>query len=132
MIRIENRHARVALLAAWIGLIFFSSTDVAANWAEGAYNHLFQTLDLSSSAGTHLLTEKGFHAFLFLVLGWLVSPFPSGGKPRRIVTSVLWCFVVGTVSEGLQFFFAGRDPRLSDVLLNGLSGTLTSFLRICA
>ena len=125
----ENR-LRWALVAAWTGVIFLASTGMAGTWADIVYAAIFGASDQPGSAPGHFLAQKAFHVFLFAVLGWLVSPLVRGKQVRRLVLSTSFCLVVGTVSEGLQLFSDAREPRFSDVLLNGLSGALSSLVSI--
>ncbi len=120
---------RVIIAAAWIGLILSSSTGMVATLAESLYSAVFQGLGLSSPAGMHLLAKKACHVLLFVVLGWLLSPVPTRARWTRTVLAVVCCFVVGAISEVLQCYFPGRNPRFSDVLIDGLSGTLASLCR---
>ena len=113
----------------WLALILFSSTGVASEWAHGFYGYLFGG-DSSQAVGLpRHLAQKAYHIFLFVVLGWLVAAprIPAGARLRR---GVGWAFVIGALSELVQLGFAGRNPMLSDVLLNGLSGSLSAWLRV--
>jgi VanZ family protein len=105
---------------AWIALIFFSSTSLAARWCEQAFRLLFGPS--SSTPQTryqilHFLAEKSLHVMLFAVLGWLLWKAlpPARGK---LVAILLAGLLVGSSSEFLQGFFPGRDPAIRDVLLN--------------
>jgi VanZ family protein len=72
-----------------------------------------------------LLFQKGFHVFLFAVLGGLLVSASSRlpALYRALYRAILWSFVIGALSEALQLLFAGRGPSFADVLLNGVSGT---------
>ncbi len=114
----------VAVLA-WIGVIFFSSTSLAAEWCEKVFRFLsgilFGHIQGPSDGLLHLLADKGLHVTMFLVLGILLWQVFS--KPRwRIPRILLAGAAVGSCSEFLQRFFPGRDPAISDVLIN-IGGT---------
>ena len=128
----DSRKTYFVLSMLWTGVIFLSSTGLASSLAEAFYDAGINALHLSSSHKLHFVVEKIFHVFLFFVLGWLFSPVPTGRKRTRTLVSILCCFVVGFLSELLQSLFPGREPRVSDVLINGLSGTASSLLRICS
>ena len=126
--------ARIWLVLAWIGVIFFSSTSLAGKWAEGAFRFLsdlflFQMPRESSSYGVlHLLADKGFHVGLFCVLAillWWALP----GSQAKASMIVLCGAVVGSCSEFLQRFFPDRDPAIRDVLIN-IFGTVLG-LALC-
>lgn len=114
-------------MIAWIAVIFFSSTSLAAEWCEHLFSYLAPLLFASVRPGgtsynwLHLLADKGLHVTLFLILGlllWKAVPAVRG-KVIAILTTGL---VVGSCSEFLQRFFPGRDPAIRDVLIN-LAGT---------
>lgn len=111
----------------WVGLIFFSSTSLAAQWCEELFNFLasvlFSGLEPSSSpyGVIHLVADKGFHVFMFVMLAlllWRAIP----GRRSKIWSILAIGLLVGSCSEFLQRFFPGRDPAVRDVLIN-LAGT---------
>ncbi len=112
----------------WLALILFSSTGVASQWAHGFYGYVFGDSGQALGLSRHL-AQKAYHIFLFVVLGWLLAApgMPAGSRLRR---GVGWAFLIGALSELVQLGFAGRNPMLSDVLLNGLSGSLSAWLRL--
>lgn len=122
-------------LAAWVLLIFFSSTSLASQWCESGFSYvssvLFRHLHPHSSSYDlfHLLADKGLHVTLFCVLGILLwNAFPN---LQHRATTVLVCgAIVGSCSEFLQRFFPGRDPAIRDVLIN-IGGTALG-LALCA
>jgi VanZ family protein len=114
-------------LIVWIGVIFFSSTSLASEWCEQTFRFLSSILfghlgQYDSSLGLiHLLADKGFHVFLFLVLAvllWRIVPKASWKTAVILVCGAL----VGSASEFVQSFFPGRDPAFRDVLIN-IGGT---------
>jgi VanZ family protein len=114
-------------VAAWICLIFFSSTSVASEWSESAFSGvtglLFRQLHPNSHPFevVHLLADKGLHLTLFCILAillWQALP-----QIRRKTITILICGAfVGSCSELLQSFFPGRDPAIRDVFIN-IAGT---------
>lgn len=111
----------------WIGVIFFSSTSLAAQWCEKAFRFLAAILfshlhaNDSSYGIIHLLADKSVHVGLFLVLGLLLwHALPNA--QWKIARIILFGAAVGSASEFLQRFFPGRDPAVRDVLIN-VAGT---------
>ena len=125
---LENPRVRGTVLALWVGLILFSSTAVAGRWANDLYNAVFTGFDASGSTDVRFLAQKLFHVFLFVGLSWLLSSITAGKKARQVLICGAWCFTIGILSEGVQLFVSTREPSLLDVMLNGCSGTLSSFL----
>jgi VanZ family protein len=114
-------------VAAWIGVIFFSSTSTASYWCESAFNYVSGIFmsgvprDSTSYGAVHLAADKGLHITLFAVLGLLLVG--AMVRPRKKILRILtFGFVVGCCSEYLQSFFPDRDPAFRDVLIN-LGGT---------
>jgi VanZ family protein len=110
----------------WIGVIFFSSTSLAAQWCEEGF-HFLSTVILGqfgpenpSFGLVHLLADKSVHVSLFLVLAFLLWKV-FRGTPRKFILILVAGAVVGSASEFLQRFFPGRDPAVPDVLLNTAS-----------
>jgi VanZ family protein len=107
----------------WIGLIFFSSTSTAGSWSEHAFRYLVKSLfpelwQGSSSYGhVHYLAHKSVHLTLFFVLAILLWKALSNSR-SKIAVILLIGAAVGSCSELLQRFFAGRDPAILDVLIN--------------
>ena len=125
---LENPRVRRTVLALWVGFIFFSSTDVAGRWATDLYNAVFAGFDASGSTDMRLLAQKLFHVSLFVGLSWLLSSITAGKKASQILMCGAWCFTIGILSEGVQLFVSTREPSWLDAMLNGCSGTLSSFL----
>ncbi|HEX3685188.1 MAG TPA: VanZ family protein [Bryobacteraceae bacterium] len=117
----------------WIFVIFFSSTSLAAAWADAAFEFLagFFWGEMRRDSGSygliHLLADKSFHVALFCVLAILLwkALAPGSGKIPAIL---LVGAVVGSCSEILQAFFPGRDPALRDVLINIVGTALGTLL----
>lgn len=114
-------------VAAWVGVIFFSSTTIASVWCEEAFSFVsglfFSGMrpDSSPYGVVHLAADKGLHVTLFLVLALLL--YRAISDPKAKAAKILgFGFVVGCCSEYLQSFFPGRDPAFRDVIIN-VSGT---------
>jgi VanZ family protein len=112
-------------VAAWIGVILFSSTASAGNWCTTVFHSfstklLGQVLSQSSLLVLSFLAEKSVHVILFLVLGTLLWKAITAieGVPRKIAIILALGLLIGSVSEFLQRFFPGRDPSVRDVLIN--------------
>ena len=106
-------HAWTYLCGLWIGIVLFSSTSLAGEWANAAYREI-----ISRTALPYFLAEKGFHVLLFGILGLVLSRMFRGsllGSPSFVLLIAL---AVGVSSEALQAFFPGRDPALRDVIIN--------------
>ena len=116
------------LLAAWVGWILFSSSDLAINWAYGLYEALFGAADNPSRIDARHLAQKVYHVALFVVLSRLLAPCLRAEKSRRVILMAFWCFAIGILSEALQFITSSRTPSLSDAMINGLSGTLAGLV----
>jgi len=125
---LENPRVRRTVLVLWIGLIFFSSTAVAGHWATDLYNAVLVGFDASGATDMPSLAPKLFHVFMFVGLSRLLSSITVGEKARQILICGAWCFTIGILGEGIQLFVSTRAPSLLDVMLNGCSGALSSFL----
>ncbi len=119
----------IVAVALWIGVIFFSSTALAAEWCEERFHFLSEMIfgrfgpENSSYGLIHLLADKSVHVTLFLILAFLLWKV-FRDAPRKTLLIVAAGAVVGSASEFLQRFFPGRDPALRDVLLNATSTAL--------
>lgn len=110
---------------AWLGLIFFSSTSLAAAWSDRAFALVVAALrrwavPVGPPGNLYFLMEKGFHFTLFLVLSLLLGRAIDGVR-HKTGAILLFGLVIGSASEYLQCFFSGRDPALRDVALNVIS-----------
>jgi VanZ family protein len=114
-------------VAAWISVIFFSSTSLASQLCEQLFRSV-SALFFARVAPTdpsydvlHLMADKGLHVSMFLVLALLLWKAYSS-KRGKVWLILLTGLIVGSCSEFLQRFFPGRDPAVRDVLIN-LGGT---------
>ncbi len=116
----------ILAVIAWIAVIFFSSTSLAAEWCEQGFHFLAGILfghfgpENSSYRLIHLLADKSVHVTLFLVLALLLWKVFVNAR-LKVVFILLAGALVGSASEFLQRFFPGRDPALRDVLINFVS-----------
>ena len=115
----------------WIGVIFFSSTSLAGEWAEGGFDFFsdfFPSVDRSSpSYGVaHLAADKGLHITLFCVLALLLWMALAPSPRKRLLILAIGA-VVGSCSELLQIFFPDRDPAIRDLMIN-ITGTAIGLL----
>jgi len=110
-------------IVLWIGVIFFSSTSIAARWCEDAFRVLSGVIfshlhaDDATYGLIHLFADKSVHVGLFLVLGLLLWQAPPNAH-WKVARIILFGAAVGSASEFFQSFFPGRDPAVRDVLIN--------------
>lgn len=123
------RRLWLTVSGAWIGVILFSSTTLAAVYCHDAFVWLYGTTigqhftSQKAYDWLYLIAQKSLHLTLFFVLGallWQVFLLPAG---RRLMAVLLAGFILGASSEILQFFFPNHDPEIRDVLINTV-GTL--------
>lgn len=121
-------------VAAWLGVIAFSSTSMAGQDSEQAFFSLspllFQFLHptIAEYHVIHFAADKAVHVFLFAVLAvllWQAMPQTPWKKAAIVVTGAF----VGSCSEFLQSFYPGRDPAVRDVIINTAATALG--LAIC-
>ncbi len=116
----RNRWAAAAV--AWLALIFFSSTSIAGERSERAYEWVATTLlhevpHLKSNDWLHFLAAKSVHVTLFTVFAiFLWNAIPVFRWHFALV--ILIGLVTGICSELLQRLFPNRDPAVRDVLIN--------------
>lgn len=122
-------------VAAWLGVIAFSSTSMAGRGSEAAFFSLSAVLfrylhpSYTEYLVIHFLADKSVHVIMFAVLGILLwQAIPSWRWKLVIILAVGG--VVGSCSEWLQSFFPGRDPAIRDVLIN--VGSTALGLIICS
>jgi VanZ family protein len=107
----------------WIGVIMFSSTELAGQNAKQAYSWALAALAGLVHANTapfnsvRILVEKGFHVFLFVVFAVLLCKAISIRHRNPIFVFFIGS-IVGSCSEWFQRFQPGRDPSLRDVCIN--------------
>ena len=118
-----------AITCLWLGLIFFSSTSLAARWAGYTFAAVWTLIPVkllprhADYGWSSFAAEKSFHIILFAALGillWKMVP----RHPKRVWLIVLTGTLIGSASEFYQSFFVGRDPTVRDVLLNAVGTCL--------
>ena len=117
------------MLLAWVGVIFCSSTSFAGTESEQLFSHLSELFlpelqkNTSSYETVHFLADKSVHVGLVSILGMLLWKVLSNSRTwQKIAPALLVGAIVGSCSELLQSFFPGRDPAVTDVLIN-IGGT---------
>jgi VanZ family protein len=118
------KRSRIAWLTLQVVLVFFSSTRIAGQAAEYAFQFYRALAGLGGGPGSHLLAEKGVHFVLFFSLGVILFYSLDAPVRERAFWVLAACLLVGACSEGLQFLSRGRHPSLADVALNAISGLL--------
>jgi VanZ family protein len=119
--------SKIALLA-WLGIVLLSSTS-QMGWL-GAKVYYYYLRDVARPFGIHSHdAQKFLHVVLFGVLGWLLA---NANLPPRSpwVRGVVWSFGIGAITECIQLVVRGRHPLFSDVILNGVTGTLGCWLAL--
>jgi VanZ family protein len=120
----------------WVGLIFFSSTSMAARSCESFYEFVrTHLLPVWNSPGgddrlLHLIAEKGVHFTLFCVFGYFMMHILRGDALQRVAKVAAFGFLVGSCSEFLQSLFPGRDPAARDVIINLTSAVIGGLLTL--
>ncbi len=125
------RKRRLAWILIHVGLVLFSSTNIAGQASEYAFQFYRDWTGLDGGAGLHLLADKGVHFSLFFTLGLILYYSLIAPTREKVLWVLLACLLVGSASEGLQFYFPGRHPSLADVMLNGVSGLLGAVFVSC-
>lgn len=124
------RPAGLVGVLAFTALIILSSTKVAGDASEYAFNFYLSSLasiHVFGDALPHLLAAKGIHFLLFFSLGtWLFRSLQLS-RVQKLWVTIFICLLIGTVSEVLQRFTA-RDSSFADLVLNLASGTLAAVL----
>jgi VanZ family protein len=114
-------------VAAWLGVIAFSSTSAAGVDSEQAFSSLSWILfkylhpNYTEYRIIHFIADKGVHVTMFAVLAILLwQAIPRWRwKPAAILLAGGF---VGSCSELLQRLYPNRDPAIRDVLIN-IGGT---------
>ncbi len=104
-------------LLAWMGLIFVLSAQ--------------PDLPHAPTDWVDTLLKKGGHAAAFGVLAWLYLRALRGRGPssaRLRLVSFALTILYAASDEFHQAFVPGRNPRLSDVLIDGLGAMLAMVL----
>ncbi len=106
-------------LGLWTAVILFSQTTWAGDLAGQFSAWLFGPGPAEIGSPPFLL-QKGFHCFLFAVLGWLLA---RSGKPLPARQALAVAIGFGGFAELLQWLAPGRHPQWSDAFINVVSAT---------
>jgi VanZ family protein len=123
--RVGFRIPAVLIAGGWAALVFVCSSRAAGDAAAQVFAWLYALgLELGMiTSGAHyerdlVIGQKSFHVLLFAVLGLLIRrAFGSSLKPTSVA---LLGLVIAGGTEAAQRFFPGREPAVSDLLLNCL------------
>lgn len=120
---------KLALLI-WLAVVILSSTSEVAEIGADVYRNYLRDAGRTLGISSHD-AQKSLHVVLFGVLGWLLAY--THLPPRSPwVRGLVWSFAVGSVTEIIQLLVRGREPLFSDVILNGVAGTLSCWLTLWA
>jgi VanZ family protein len=113
-------------LWTWLAIVLASSTDAVGDFVTGFYRSYLHASLWSYGISSHE-AQKFLHVVLFSLLGWLLAYTDLPPRPAWL-RGLVWSFAAGAASESIQLFAQGREPLLSDVLLNGVAGAVTCWL----
>lgn len=118
---VPNKLWKIALLI-WLGVVVLSSTSEVAAMGDEVYRNYLREAGRTVGITSHE-AQKSLHVVLFGVLGWLLAL--TNLPPRSPwARGLAWSFAVGAFTEIIQLLVRGRQPLFSDVILNGVAGTL--------
>lgn len=107
-------------LRIWAALALFSQTTWAGRIANAISIWIFGP-GPSAIGSPPFLLQKGYHCFLFGVLGWLAA---NAGKSGHRWRTLAWVVGFSALAEMLQLLAPGRHPQISDALINVVSASL--------
>lgn len=110
----------------WLAVLLLCSTSEVGAFATEFYrNHL--NASVRDYGITSHEAQKLLHVVLFSLLGAFLA---LTNLPPRLawVRGLVWSFGVGAVTECIQLFAQGREALWSDVVLNGVAGTVACWL----
>jgi hypothetical protein len=110
----------------WLAIVLACSTDEVGDFVTRFYRHHVHASLWSYGISSHD-AQKFLHVVLFSLLGWLLAYADFPPRPAW-VRGLVWSFAVGAASESIQLLARGREPLLSDVVLNGTAGAVTCWL----
>jgi hypothetical protein len=113
-------------LGIWLAIVLACSTDEVGDFVTVFYRHNLHASLWSYGISSHD-AQKFLHVVLFSLLGGLLAYADIPPRPAWL-RGLVWSFAVGAASESIQLFARGREPLLSDVLLNGIAGAVTCWL----
>lgn len=118
---------RCLLLLGWMGLIFWSSAtpDLKAVPLAQRFGFLPELLGPVATRALELLLRKSAHLFSYAVLALLArwsleSGVPATPPARRTAIALGIALLYAASDEIHQGFVPTRDPRLTDVMIDGV------------
>jgi VanZ family protein len=121
-----TRNAWKLALWIWLAVVLLSSTSEVGEFVTAFYRDHVRPAVRGYGISSHE-AQKFLHVVLFAVLGWLLACTNLPPRPPW-VRGLVWSFAAGAASECIQLLSRGREPLLSDVLLNGIAGALSCWL----
>lgn len=126
----NKRALKVLALIAWMGLIFFMSSQVATT-SSGISSLFVEPIKPYAPGFTEdiltTLVRKSAHIFLYFVLGILIfnalRDYKFSNTPL-VLFSILFAFLYAITDEIHQSFVPGRSAELRDVLIDTLGASL--------
>lgn len=115
-------------LILWLGIVLLSSTRFAGWLGAGVYSHYLREFTRPFGIHSHE-AQKILHVVLFAVFGWLLARTHLPPAPPWL-RGLVWSFGIGAITELIQLVVRGRHPLFSDVILNGVAGTLSCWLAL--
>jgi hypothetical protein len=98
----------------WVGLILFSQTALAGQWAD-AFIGLFLTPGPARASWLRFAAQKSYHVVLFGGMGALLAlRTNSASKAEKLA----WCVGFSIFAESLQTLASNRNASPWDALLN--------------
>jgi VanZ family protein len=118
---------KIALLI-WLAIVLLSSTREVGSLGAAVFSRYLRDAARPLGISSHD-AQKLLHVVLFAVLGWLLAAtrLPPASPWLR---GLLWSFGIGALTELIQLAVRGRHPLFSDVILNGVTGTLGCWLAL--
>ena len=125
------------ILIAWMGVIFFMSTDSFSFYHTSRYivpilHGMFPFLPMKAIHGMHLFIRKMGHFSEYAILGWLWYRSLQAGDPgwsgRSAFIALLLSTLYAASDEYHQTFVPSRGPSLIDV---GIDSTGAAFSLLC-
>ena len=122
----STRNAWKLAFCIWLAIVLLSSTGEVGESVTDFYRNYLNASVRDYGISSHD-AQKFLHVVLFSLLGWLLAFTNIPPRPAW-VRGLVWSFAAGAASEFIQLLARGREALLSDVLLNGVAGTLTCWL----
>jgi len=117
------------ILVAFITFIPHELQTYLINTIEQLLNALFNVfLPSSSLFDTRIFVSNLGHLLVFCILGFTAGRF---GKRYSVFTLMTVLVIIAITSELAQFFTAGREPSMSDLVINltAVSAGIMAYLK---